>query len=193
MESTEYPNPYAPPSADIDSLAPAVADGAPLADRWTRLGAAIVDNLVNMVPVVVACTVGAGIAFGGGLVRGTFTDQNPTPPDVVLERMIPLLIAIGVGLLGTIGIGIFQCYRIATTGQTLAKKWLKIKIVNIDGSPVTFGSGVGMRAILIWFITSIPYLGIIFWLVDILMIFRDDRRCLHDLMAGTRVVALPRD
>jgi uncharacterized RDD family membrane protein YckC len=192
MESTEYPNPYAPPSADLDPLAPPATPGAPLADRWTRLGAAIVDNLVNMIPVIVVSIIGVGVVFSGGL-RRTLTDQNPTPPDVVLEQLIPLFIAIGVGFLGTLGIGIFQCYRIATTGQTLAKKWLHIKIVNLDGSPVTFGSGVGMRAILIWFITSIPYLGLIFWLVDVLMIFRDDRRCLHDLMAGTKVVAMARD
>jgi uncharacterized RDD family membrane protein YckC len=195
MESTEYPNPYAPPAADIDSLAAQPADqGAPLADRWTRLGAALVDGLLNGIPMIVASVVGLGLAFGGGLHRGIFSDpQNPPSPDVVLEQLIPLFVALGVGLLGVLGIGIFQCYRIATTGQTLAKKWLHIRIVNIDGSPVTFGSGVGMRAILLWFITSIPYLGVIFWAVDVLLIFRDDRRCLHDLMAGTKVVAVPHD
>jgi uncharacterized RDD family membrane protein YckC len=195
MESTEYPNPYAPPAADIDPVAIQPVDqGAPLADRWTRLGAAIIDSLVNGIPMIIASIAGIAIAFGGGLSRGMFSDpQNPPSPDVVLEQLIPVFVAIGVGCLGMLGIGIFQLYRIATTGQTLAKKWLHIKIVNIDNSPVTFGSGVGMRAILIWCITSIPYLGLIFWMVDILLIFRDDRRCLHDLMAGTKVVAVPHD
>jgi uncharacterized RDD family membrane protein YckC len=34
----------------------------------------------------------------------------------------------------------------------------------------------------------IPIFGLFFVLADTLMIFRADRRCLHDLMAGTRVV-----
>ena len=35
---------------------------------------------------------------------------------------------------------------------------------------------------------AVPYLGMIFHLVDSLFIFREDRRCLHDRIAGTRVV-----
>jgi hypothetical protein len=34
----------------------------------------------------------------------------------------------------------------------------------------------------------VPILGAIFWITDSLFIFRADRRCLHDLMAGTKVV-----
>jgi hypothetical protein len=34
---------------------------------------------------------------------------------------------------------------------------------------------------------SIPVLGMFASLVDVLFIFRDDRRCVHDLIAGTQV------
>jgi uncharacterized RDD family membrane protein YckC len=45
-----------------------------------------------------------------------------------------------------------------------------------------------LRAILGGIIGAIPYLGGIYGLVDALFIFRDDRRCVHDHIAGTRVV-----
>jgi uncharacterized RDD family membrane protein YckC len=192
MESTEYPNPYAPPSADLDPFAPAADEGAPLADRWSRLGAAFIDTLLGWSPLVLASIIVGGFMMAGTL-KGSLSGGDRTPPDVLLEQLIPALAGFGVAILAALGIAIFQCYRIATTGQTLAKKWLHIKIVNTDGTPVTFGSGVGLRAILISFIVGIPYLGLIFWLIDVLMIFRDDRRCLHDLMAGTKVVAVPHD
>jgi uncharacterized RDD family membrane protein YckC len=196
MDQIEYPNPYAPPSAGIDFEAPRPEEqGAPLAERLTRLGASIIDNLVAMGPVFIAGIIGLIISISNGKASGVFGDpENPAPPDVVFQQFVPALLGLAVGGLASLGVGIFQCYRIATTGQSLAKKWLNIRIVNLDGSPVNFGSGVGMRAILPWFIGCIPYIGSIFALVDILMIFRDDRRCLHDLMAGTKVVvALPRD
>ena len=190
MDPTEYPNPYAPPSADIDLVQPkALDEGAQLAGRGTRFGAALLDGLVNSIPIVVASIIGMAISFGNGVKSGAFGNaENPAPPDVVFRQFTPLLLALAVGMLGVLAIGIFQCYRIATTGQSLAKKWLSIRIVNLDGSPVNFGSGVGMRAILPWFIGAIPYVGGIFYLVDVLMIFRDDHRCLHDLMADTMVV-----
>ena len=37
-------------------------------------------------------------------------------------------------------------------------------------------------------ITAVPFVGPLVGLIGILFIFRDDRRCLHDHLAGTRVV-----
>ena len=37
-------------------------------------------------------------------------------------------------------------------------------------------------------IAQIPFAGGIFSLIDCLFIFREDRRCIHDLIAGTKVV-----
>jgi uncharacterized RDD family membrane protein YckC len=34
----------------------------------------------------------------------------------------------------------------------------------------------------------VPFVGVLFWFVDNCFIFRDDHRCLHDLMGGTKVV-----
>jgi uncharacterized RDD family membrane protein YckC len=73
-------------------------------------------------------------------------------------------------------------------GQTVGKAALRVRIVRMDGTRANawhlFGLryGVGMVA------TSIPFVGLAYGLVDALMIFRDSRRCLHDLIAGTKVV-----
>jgi uncharacterized RDD family membrane protein YckC len=36
----------------------------------------------------------------------------------------------------------------------------------------------------------LPFVGPLLSIVNVLLIFRDDRRCGHDLIAGTRVVKL---
>ena len=45
-----------------------------------------------------------------------------------------------------------------------------------------------MRGFVPGVLGAIPYIGWAFTMVDICFIFRDDHRCVHDLMAGTRVV-----
>jgi uncharacterized RDD family membrane protein YckC len=192
MEPPELPNPYAPPAAAMEPAAGHAGEQeAPLADHAARLGAALLDGLVSWVPFILGTMVGGGLyASKMSVMHGP---GSHVPPDQVFEQMGTLFIAIGIGMLGSLSVGIFQCYRIATTGQSLAKGWLSIKIVNVDGSPLGFGAGVGMRGILPWLITCVPYLGMLFWLVDVVFIFREDRRCLHDLMAGTKVVAVLRD
>ena len=93
-----------------------------------------------------------------------------------------------VGGLALLALWAYQAYRVSTTGQTLAKKWLAIRVVKIDDTPVNFVSGVLLRGILPWFLGIIPYLGFVFSLTDALFIFGEQRRCLHDLLAGTKVV-----
>ena len=46
---------------------------------------------------------------------------------------------------------------------------------------------IGLRYLPFWFAGNVPQLALIPF-VDALFIFRQDRRCLHDLLAGTRVI-----
>ena len=41
-----------------------------------------------------------------------------------------------------------------------------------------------LRAWVTFFLGIVPLFGI----VDVLFIFREDRRCIHDMIAGTRVI-----
>jgi uncharacterized RDD family membrane protein YckC len=95
------------------------------------------------------------------------------------------------------------CYQwalISTHGQTLGKMWMGIEVTRLDGSPVGFLRGVLLRdwARAAVFCPSVgglrphsgilPGLALLAWLVDVLMIFGTKRRCLHDLIGGTKVV-----
>ncbi|HZS38309.1 MAG TPA: RDD family protein [Polyangia bacterium] len=174
-------NPYSPPTADTDdTLWPKNDDGSEMkfnADRGSRLGAAIIDGLLYLATMIPAIVVVA-------LIRAR-----------ELGTVGIVAIVLGIGILP---LAIYQWYLVSTTGQTLAKKWLRIRIVKMDGSPVDFMSGVFLRVWLPWLI--LQALGFmvglaggkdfswIFSLVDCLWIFGAQSRCVHDLIAGTKVV-----
>ena len=66
---------------------------------------------------------------------------------------------------------------------------MSLRIVNaIDGTNPGFFKAFLVRFILTQIITSIPTIGALYFIIDPLFIFRNDRRCIHDLMAKTIVV-----
>jgi len=96
-------------------------------------------------------------------------------------------VQLGVLLLSVAGlvIPIVQIALLARDGQTIGKKIVDIRIVSAKtGKNAGFGSNVVMRAWVNFLLGVIPF----YWLVDVLFIFRDDQRCIHDLIASTRVV-----
>lgn len=94
-------------------------------------------------------------------------------------------VGIALMVLGVLSLAIVQCYLIATSGQSIAKRILRMRIVRQDGSPAKFVHGVLLRSWLMTFLTQIiPFIG----LVDALLIFGNERRCLHDRIASTDVI-----
>lgn len=83
-------------------------------------------------------------------------------------------------------------YLLHRRGQTLGKCFLKIKIVNSEGATPALWKLLLRHVPLL--LTKIP-VGYIVALLDGLLIFRKDRRCIHDRLAGTTVIAkqLPGD
>jgi uncharacterized RDD family membrane protein YckC len=63
-----------------------------------------------------------------------------------------------------------------------------LRVVRLDGTPVDFVSGVVLREWVVFGIGSVPFIGMLFRLADSVMIFGEDRRCLHDQIAGTKVI-----
>ena len=94
--------------------------------------------------------------------------------------IIPLMLIAGVGY------WVIQMYYLGRDGQTLGKKAVGIAIVSRDtGRTPHWGRTIGLRFLLNGVIGSVvPIYGP----VDILFIFRADRRCIHDMLAGTVVV-----
>lgn len=90
------------------------------------------------------------------------------------------------GFLIFMGIQLFFLIR---DGQTLGKKAFSIKIVDANsGKPASWATLIFMRGLFSGVLSVIPYVGTIYALVDALFIFRADKRCIHDHMAGTIVV-----
>ena len=78
---------------------------------------------------------------------------------------------------------------LAQRGQTIGKIVRGLRIVRFeDGSNPGFVKAVLLRTFLWAVITAVPLVGPLVGLVGILFIFRDDQRCVHDHLAGTRVV-----
>jgi len=95
------------------------------------------------------------------------------------------------GVWGTAAM-IYQWVLTSTRGITPGKRWLGLEVIRIDGARVDFASGVVLRNWLMWGIfllgCAVYIGGLIFWVIDALMILSEDRRCLHDHFASTRVI-----
>ncbi len=169
MSSTSDDNRFAPPLAHVEDVAqgPGV-----LAGRWIRLGATLIDAVV------------AGLAFG---LLALVSPINVFRPSLASSNGLWMLLVQNL-VLGFILFLVIHGYLIATRGQTIGKALLKIRIVRSDGTPASFARIVGLRYLTTSVLASIPVVGTIYGLVDVLLIFRSSRRCLHDNIADTIVV-----
>jgi uncharacterized RDD family membrane protein YckC len=161
-------DPYSAPSARLVDEAP--ERDHVLAGRWLRLGGSLIDGLLMMLVVMPL------MWFGGyfeGLMRGV-------PPDFAQQAFWA-----GVGF---VAFALVQGAPLHAAGQTWGKKLLKMKIVGLDGGKPGLGTLLGLRYLTTQAMSLVPFVGGVYGLVDALMIFGDQRRCLHDRIAGTRVV-----
>jgi uncharacterized RDD family membrane protein YckC len=191
MDKDPQVNPYSPPESEFNANLPANAHGIELAERSTRLAAATLDGLLATVPFTPGLFLGIYAVVRYELDPGDLADVGKTEVHAMVGRDEALALFGGLlvlGLLVFLGIAIYQWILISRTGQSLGKRWTGIRIERMDGSRVTFGTGVVLRNWIPKLMSAIPYLGWIFQLVDCLYIYRQDHRCLHDHIAGTRVV-----
>ena len=83
--------------------------------------------------------------------------------------------------------GVGNIYLLHTKGQTIGKMLVGVRIVDVNsGQILPITKVIGLRVLPTWmghFLTC----GI-GGLIDSLFIFRDDQRCVHDLIAQTKVV-----
>ena len=93
-------------------------------------------------------------------------------------------------LLAVLSYLILNGYWLFTRGQTVGKRVMKVAIVaTASGERASFWKLICIRALFfpLLFVVIIPTLA---WLpiIDQLFLFRKNRRCVHDLAAGTSVV-----
>jgi uncharacterized RDD family membrane protein YckC len=169
LPASEF-NPYAAPQSNV--ISPAMLNSLPLASRGARLGAAMLDGL--MLFMIIAVPLLAGIYL---MERGKNSSSG-----LPVSSIVWFWIA-GAAFLAYL---IYNIVIMTTRGQTLGKKWLGIRVVtNPDGQNPGFVKNVVLRAFVNGIIGNIvPFYPII----DACFIFREDRRCLHDMIADTIVV-----
>ena len=168
-------NPYAPPRAMVTDVRDPAAEIV-LADRGTRLGAAMLDGIIFSALVYLPLFFIFRIGLGSGSLIST--PQNST-----------VLIIGAVLTLGGFGAWCwFTIKYVMANGQSIAKRLLGIKVIRSDGTAVSFGRLFWLRNVLSSLIGVVPLLGVVYTLADMLFIFATSRQCLHDKLADTIVV-----
>lgn len=171
---TEF-NPYSPPKAQIEQQPdPNEIESLPLASRTARLGGAIVDGLISI-----------AITIPLFLLTGAWQSA--------MNQSLSVLETIQLGALGMFFFLVVHGYLLAKRGQTVGKLVAGTRIVSVEADEILpFSKLVGLRYLPFMVISQIPLIGPVANLINILFIFRRDRRCIHDHLAGTRVISDPR-
>lgn len=159
-------NPYQPPAVAVPYLATGEAE---LPSRMARLGAAMIDALAVGI-----------VAFPLQYAYGVYDNF----PAVKMSTGSQLLW----NLVGALLFLAIQGRLLATRAQTVGKMLLGLRIVTLGGEQADFQRIALKRVLPLLAAQAVPYVGGILSLIDVLFIFRADRRCVHDLIAETKVV-----
>lgn len=159
-----------------------MSNGYPLAGRWRRLLATLLDCV--FVPALTLFLV---------MICGVVEDA---------EDYTDYWWILWVFLLAVSSYLILNGYPLWRRGQTLGKAIMGVAIVSVSASdnehfphtPAPLWKLVCLRA---WFfpllfVVALPPIGLV-PIIDQLLIFRNNRRCLHDIIAGTVVIRLHND
>ncbi len=142
-----------------------------LASRWKRLGGALLDSVIAM-----------GINFPFMMFAGVFKQLTQGQRMTIGQYIFFFFFGLAVFL-------VVNGYLLAKHGQTVGKKLVGTRIVaNADEQILSLGRVFGLRYLPLSLIVQIPIVGGLFCFVDVLFIFRKDKRCIHDLIAGSKVV-----
>lgn len=163
-------NPYSTPNSAVTQDNKESTDDFELAGRGERLVAAIVDTLVRV-----------GIFFVIAIPTGIWASlMEGNDPDIGMSLVIFVV--------GFVSFILINLYLLNHYGQTIGKRLLGIRIANLDGEKTPGNKIIFARYLPIEAIAQIPLIGGFIALIDVLMIFGSERRCLHDQIAGTIVV-----
>lgn len=155
-----------------------------LAERGSRLLAASIDELILLaisLPMVIgalpAMTALVADAINGGslgsheLARAMIGGPGTTLTVVALSAWC-----------------VITTWLVATRGQSIGKRLVGIKVVCTDGSRASFARIFLLRNVVNALPNLLPYVGLLYQLIDPLLIYQESRQCLHDRIAGTIVV-----
>jgi uncharacterized RDD family membrane protein YckC len=190
-----------PPVTGATVTAPAAAASATpettiplnLPDRGTRLAARAIDWAIAFLAFIPGAVI-----LGSEFLKLVMMAAQGKQPD--LEQLDMSKLAFGGLVLGFswLIVLIIQIVMLSTRGQSIGKRIMGLRVVRIaDGTQAGFVHAWLLRECVMTIIGVVagilPLVGPVllrpaFHITDWCMIFRDDQRCMHDLIAGTRVV-----
>ncbi|MCB9760967.1 MAG: RDD family protein [Alphaproteobacteria bacterium] len=160
-------NPYAAPAAELERE----IDPAELvpAGRGERLVAKMIEGGLYF-----------GLLFGGAVLGAMVGAASELDEGVAVGLMFGVM---GLSTVPIIGINL---WLMADRGQTIGKVLLGVRIVDVrTGQVPPFWKLLLLRTLAVWALAAaVPF----FQILDQLLIFNHDNRCIHDHMAGTLVV-----
>jgi uncharacterized RDD family membrane protein YckC len=164
-------------------MAPRPLPGS-LAERGARLLAATIDELI-LLAISLPMVFGAVPALAA-LVAGT-GDLESLDTASILRSMVggPGTTITVVALLAWC---IITAWLVAANGQSIGKRLVGIKVVRTDGSRASFARIFLLRNVVNGLPNLLPYVGLLYQLIDPLLIYQESRQCLHDKLADTIVV-----
>jgi uncharacterized RDD family membrane protein YckC len=154
--------------------------GIELASLGQRFGAALIDGTLKAL-----CWLPTASAIWAVVGEEIRAGRQPSPAELmaamdgVLIKSLPFLITLAVA----------QGVLIARRSQSIGKLIIGIRILRVRSNrPAGFVHGFLLRGTIPWVLEQIPFLGAMFWCLDVSFIFGRERRCGHDFIAGTKVV-----
>jgi len=158
---------YKPPEAE---LIKDTSDNEALASRWQRLWASLLDGVTIMVVTLPVMYFTGGF---DGVARGV-------QPSLSYSLLI-----------GALSLSVFfvlNANLLINKGQTIGKKISGIKIVDLNGKIPRVKKHLLKRYAAYFIPAQIPVVGQVLSTINILFIFGPQKRCVHDYIAGTKVV-----
>jgi uncharacterized RDD family membrane protein YckC len=144
---------------------------------WIRFVAALIDSFILSVPMIVIISVfGAGIAAGIGKVESEDEQAAAAVAGLVAFLVIwPMFIIVS---------WLYEALMTSSErGATVGKRAVGLRIVNADGTRMSFGRATGRHFAKALITPLIP-----FAIGYIMAGFTDRKRALHDMIADTVVV-----
>ncbi|MFI1971688.1 hypothetical protein BLA24_19630 [Streptomyces cinnamoneus] len=141
----------------------------PLASRFKRLIARIVDGLLVSIPV-------SAVFYGAYWGHHPWNDQGRST---------------GLGIIISVVYFVYEGLMLTSRGQTVGKMLMKIRVGMLENGAIPAGTPGWTRAAVYSLPQIVPCCGFVFWLVNVLWCTWDEpyHQCLHDKAAKTVVVS----
>lgn len=166
-----------------------------LTDPMRRLLARVIDRMVVLLAIGISVllmllilmalgvSMNAADAAGGPSNDGAAAVVGALTLGAILAWAAAIVLPIGI-------VGAIQIYLLTTYSQSIGKRLLKMQIVRMeDDQPAGFGNAFFLRSFCNNLIGTMLFFTFgAYFIIDACFIFRDDRRCIHDLLAKTKVI-----